>query len=96
MVDILYKSENSQAIIIKALYESGIELALKFGYLNSIKKEYMMQNELSNFPNFIKYFCLIVCDDNIKNIISNQTNIPNYKICESGEDSIGNTCYEIL
>jgi hypothetical protein len=69
LTEFLYTSQNEQAIVLKALYECEINVVLKFGILESIEKEYYKSQELLDLPNFIRYFCLIKCDDNIKNII---------------------------
>lgn len=87
--EMLYVSQNEQALIIKALYDYNINIVLKFGILESIRKEYLISLELLDLPNFIRYFCMFVCDDNIKNIINNKQTISNYKMCHYGDKSIG-------
>ena len=89
ITEFLYISQNEQAIVLKALYECGINVVLKFGILESIKKEYYMSQELLDLPNFIRYFCLIKCNDDIKNIINNKSTISNYKMCYYGDNQIG-------
>lgn len=89
LTDFLYISQNEQALVLKALYECNINIVLKFGILESIEKEYYISQELLDMPNFIRYFCLIKCNDNIKNIINNKNTISNYKICYYGENQIG-------
>ena len=89
LTEFLYTSQNEQALILKALYECDINVVLKFGILESIEKEYLISLELLELPNFIRYFCLIKCNDSIKNIINNKQTISNYKICHYGENQIG-------
>jgi len=89
LTEFLYTSQNEQALILKALYECEINVVLKFGILESIEKEYKMSEELLELPNFIRYFCLIKCNDSIKNIINNKETISNYKMCHYGENPIG-------
>ena len=87
--DFLYTAQNNQAIVLNALYKCDINLVLKFGYIDSIIKEYNISKELEELPNFIKYFCKIECNDNIMNIINNKQDISNYKICNYGDEKIG-------
>ena len=87
--DFLYISQNEQALVLEALYESNINVVLKFGVLESIDKEYKISKELMSLPNFIRYFCIFKCNDNIKNIINNKDTISNYKMCHYGDNEIG-------
>ena len=87
--EFLYKSQNEQALIIKTLYECETNVVLKFGILESIEKEYYISQQLLNLPNFIRYFCVIKCNDDIKNIINNKNTISNYKICNYGDNPLG-------
>ena len=89
LTEFLYTSQNQQALILKALYECSIDIVLKFGIVQSIEKEYQISMELSDLPNFIRYFCLINCNDDIKNIINNKETVSNYKICHYGTNTIG-------
>ena len=89
MILYIYISQNEQAIVLKALYECNVNIILKFGILESIDKEYKISEELMLLPNFIKYFCIIKCNDNIKNVINNKNTISNYKICHYGNNEIG-------
>ena len=89
LTEFLYTTQNEQALILKALYECDINVVLKFGILGSIEKEYYISQELLDIPNFIRYFCLIKCNDNIKNIINNKNTISNYKMCHYGNNQIG-------
>lgn len=89
LTEFLYTSQNEQALILKALYECNINVVLKFGILESIEKEYYISQKLLDMPNFIRYFCLIKCNDNIKNIINNKNTISNYKMCHYGDNQIG-------
>lgn len=89
LVEFLNIAHNKQAIIIKTLYDNQINLVLKFGILTSIEKEYTTSNELLELPNFIQYFCMFECNDDIKNIINNENTISNYSICHYGENPIG-------
>lgn len=85
----LYISQNEPALILNVLYESNINIVLKFGLVESIKKEYKISQELFELQNFIRYFCLIRCNDNIKNIINNKNKISEYKICHYGDNQVG-------
>ncbi len=92
LTDYLSNSNIEQSLILKALYESKTNVVLKFGILESIEKEYKISEELLELPGFMKYFCMIKCNDNIKNIINiinNQKTISNYKICHFGNNPIG-------
>ncbi len=92
LTNYLSNSNIEQSLILKALYESKTNVVLKFGILESIEKEYKISEELLELPGFIKYFCMIKCNDNIKNIINiinNQKKISNYKICHFGNNPIG-------
>ena len=89
LAEFLYTSQNNQALIVKALYECEINVVLKFGILESIEKEHYISNELLDLPNFIRYFCIIKCNDDIKNIINNKNTISNYKMCHYGDNQIG-------
>ena len=82
-------SQNLQAVVLKALYYNRIDVVLKFGMLESITKEYNISNELLEMPNFIKYFCMIGCNDDIKNITFNKDAISEYKMCQYGNDYVG-------
>jgi len=87
--EFLYISQNEQALILNALYKCEINVVLKFGILESIEKEYKISQELLELPNFIRYFCIIRCNDDIKNIINNKNTILNYKMCHYGENEVG-------
>lgn len=89
LTDFLYTSQNEQAIVFEALYYCDINVVLKFGILENIDKEYKISEELLTLPNFIRYFCIIKCNDNIKNIINNKDTISNYKICRYGNNELG-------
>lgn len=91
LTEFLYTSHSEQALILKlkALYECEINVVLKFGVLESIEKEYYTSEELLEIPNYIRYFCSIKCNDNIKNIINNKNTISNYKMCHYGDKQIG-------
>jgi hypothetical protein len=89
LTDFLYISQNEQAIIMKSLFSFNINIVLKFGILDSIEKEYQINQKLVNLPNFIRYFCIIICNDDIKNIINNKNTISNYKMCYYGSNPIG-------
>ena len=89
LTEFLYTSQNSQALVLKALFEYKINIVLKFGILESIQKEYLISNELIQLPNFIRYFCKIKCNENIKNIINNKETISNYKMCHCGVNPVG-------
>ena len=89
LTELLYKSQNDQAIILRALYEHKTNIVLKFGILESIEKEYGISQELLELPNFIRYFCTIKCNDNIKNIINNKNTIPEHKMCYYDDNKVG-------
>lgn len=89
LTEILYTSHNEQALILRALYECDVNIILKFGILESIEKEYKISQELNELPNFIRYFCMIKCNENIKNIINNKNTISNYKMCHYGDNEVG-------
>jgi len=40
-------------------------------------------------PNFIRFFCQFSCNDDIRNIITHNNNISDYKICSYGNEEIG-------
>ena len=89
LINFLYESDNKQAIILNALYDNKINVVLKFGTSLSIKKEYDISLALINLPNFIKYFCVFECNDDIKNIINNKETISQYKMCYYGANPVG-------
>lgn len=89
LTNFLYISQNEQALILRSLYECDVNVILKFGVLESIEKEQYISHELLNLPNFIRYFCVIKCNENIKNIINNKNTISKYKICNYGDNKIG-------
>jgi len=82
-------SKNEQSVVINALYDNNVDIVLKFGILNFIEKEYNISKELYELPNFIRYFCMIECNDQIKNIINHKGNILNYKMCHYGSELVG-------
>jgi len=82
-------SHNKQSVVINALYDNNVDIVLKFGILNFIEKEYNISKELYGLPNFIRYFCMIECNDQIKNIINHKGNILNYKMCHYGSELVG-------
>ena len=89
LTEFLYISHNEQSIVLRALYECNINIVLKFGILESIEKEYKISQKLYELPNFIRYFCVIRCNDNIKNIINNRKTISDYKICHYDDNQVG-------
>lgn len=89
LTNFLYVSQNEQALILRALYECNVNVILKFGVLESIEKEQYISHELLNLPNFIRYFCIIKCNEDIKNILNNENNISKYKMCNYGKNKIG-------
>lgn len=89
LTDFLYTTQNEEANVKKALNECNTNVVLKFGILAGIEKEYLISKELLNIPNFIRYFCIIKCNDDIKNIINNKKTISNYKMCHYGNNLIG-------
>jgi hypothetical protein len=89
LTNFLYISQNKQALVLNALYNSKINVVLKFGFLDSIEKEFKISEALSLLPNFIRFFCSFSCNDNIRNIIDTRDNITKYKICQYGSKPIG-------
>ena len=89
LINLLYVSNNNQTLILLALHERKINIVLKFGILESIQKEFQTSNKLLTLPNFIRYFCVIICNDDIKNIVNNSKSISNYKMCHYGKNNIG-------
>ena len=89
LTNFLYTSQNEQALVLNALFNCNQNVVLKFGILESIEKEYNMSKALFTLPNFIRYFCVIGCNDNIANIINNKSAISNYKMCYYGNNPIG-------
>ena len=55
----------------------------------SHNEQVLILRALYELPNFIRYFCVIRCNDNIKNIINNQNTISNYKMCHYGDNEVG-------
>jgi len=89
LIDVLYKSDNFNAAIIKTLFNNKKNIVLKIGFVNAIKKEYDIALQLREQTNFIRYYCIFDCNDNIINIINNEKIISNYKICNYGNEPIG-------
>lgn len=89
LTNFMYISQNEQALILRALHAHNINIILKFGVLESIEKELYISQKLFNLPNFIRYFCMIKCNEDIKNIINNKNTIQEYKICNYGKNKIG-------
>ena len=87
--ELLYKSSDNNAIIVKGLYDNKKNIVLKVGFQESIKKEYRIAETLEKLPNFITYYCKFLCNDDILNIIKNEKMLTNYKICNSGSKQIG-------
>ena len=89
LIEFLYASYDENAIVLKALNYLNINVVLKFGMLQSIEKEFSISNELLEMPNFMKYFCILKCYDDIKNILLNKNTISKYKICHYGNNQVG-------
>jgi hypothetical protein len=89
LIKFMYISHNDQALVMKTLFNNYIDVVLKFGILEYIDKEYQISLYLLDLSNFIKYFCKIQCNDNIKNIINYKETIMNYKICHYGDKLVG-------
>jgi hypothetical protein len=89
LIEFLYTSQNRQAIVMKTLFDNKIDIVLKFSILQYIDQEYKINLDLYNLPNFIRYFCKIICNDNIKNIINHKETIMNYKMCHYGDKPVG-------
>ena len=47
LINILYKSDNFNAVIIKTLYNNKKNIVLKIGFVNAIKKEYEIYSSSS-------------------------------------------------
>ncbi len=89
LIDILYKSIDENAVIIKGLYDNKKDIVLKIGIQNAINKEYEIAEKLNNIPNFIRYYCKFICQDDIKEIINNQNMINAYTLCKNDKNIIG-------
>jgi hypothetical protein len=89
LIEFLYVSQNEQALVLNSLYNHKINVVLKFNIIQAIQKEYNISLNLFELPNFIRYFCIIECNDSIKNIINHKQTISNYKICQFGNNPIG-------
>ena len=88
LTEFLFVSSNTESLVLRALYHCEIDVVLKFGIEPSIEKEYETSLQLDLLPNFIKYFCMFKCNDNIKNIINNKETLSNYKICHYGTNPV--------
>ena len=89
LIKYAHMTDNEHLMLLVALYESEVDSILKFGILNNIEKELMVCNEVVELPNFIRYFCVIKCDENMKNIIINKNTINDYKMDHSEDNSDG-------
>jgi hypothetical protein len=91
LVNYLSKSSkyNYEGELLKSIYDSNTNIVLKFGYEDDVKKEYEIIEILNTIPNFIRFFCFIVMNDDIKNIINNNNTIPNYKMNYYGSKQVG-------
>lgn len=89
LIEFLYKSSNNNVLIIKGLYDKKKDIVLKIGFQEAINKEYDISNILKDCPNFIRYYCKFLCNDDIINIIKNEKMLINYKICGNGDKPIG-------
>jgi hypothetical protein len=89
LIEYLYKFENDLSVILKTLYDNKLDIVLKFGLKNISDNEFSVGKELFNLPNFIRFFCLIEYNDDIKNIINQKGNIINYKMSYYKEEKVG-------
>jgi len=89
LIDILYKSTDFNAVIIKGLYDNKKDIVLKVGIHNAIKKEYDIYYELKTFPNFIRYYCVFYCNDDILKLIKNEEIGNTYNLCKNGTENVG-------
>jgi len=89
LIELLYKSMDNNAIIIKGLYDNKKDIVLKVGFQEAINKEYNIADSLQEIPCFITYYCKFLCNDDILNIIKNNQMLTNYKICNNGNKPIG-------
>lgn len=103
LIELLYKSMDNNAIIIKELYDKKKDIVLKVGYQSAINKEYDIAEILKDLyaddispssskskllPGFISYYCKFMCNDDIINIINNRHMLINYKMCNDGNKPI--------
>ena len=88
LLKILYDTKNKDVLIIKTLYDKKKDIVLKICLNEQIDKEFEIGNQLINLPNFIRYYCKFSCNDSIINILKNENNLFNYKICSNGNQSI--------
>jgi serine/threonine protein kinase len=89
LVNILYKSINENAVIIKGLYDNKKDIVLKIGILPAINKEYDIASKLKEIPNFIRYYCKFLCEDDIKEIINNENMLNAYNLGKNGKNTLG-------
>jgi hypothetical protein len=89
LIELLYKSMDNNAVIIKGLYDKKKDIVLKVGYQSAINKEYDIAEILKELPSFITYYCKFMCNDDIMNIINNRHMLINYKMCNDGYKPIG-------
>jgi len=88
LLNILYKSDNDNAVIIKGLYDIKKDIVLKIGIQESINKEFEIAEQLKELPNFIKYYCKFLCNDEMQQMISSE-DISTYNLCNNGNNNIG-------
>ena len=88
LLKILYDTKNKDVLIIKTLYDKKKDIVLKICLNEKIDKELEIGNQLINLPNFIRYYCKFSCNDSIINILKNENNLFNYKICSNGNQYI--------
>lgn len=55
----------NNAPILKGILERSKEVVLKYGSPDRIHHEYNISQELAGLPNFIKYYCVFTCKDDI-------------------------------
>ena len=89
LINILYKSIDENAVIIKSLYDNKKDIVLKIGIQDAINKEFATGEKLKNSPNFIRYYCKFICQDDIKEIINNENMINAYTLCKNDKNIIG-------
>lgn len=89
LINILYKSIDENAVIIKGLYDNKKDIVLKIGIQDAINKEYTIAEKLKDLPNFIRYYCKFICQDDIKEIINNENMINAYTLCKNDKNIIG-------
>jgi len=80
LIEIIEKHDNS-SVIVKTLFDNKKDIILKFGVEYLIHHEYDIAYMLRDMQNFIRYYCVFICNDSVLNIINNKHILSEYKIC---------------